>query len=1258
MADLIKSLFERDFLLSEFADEYQAFKDSPDEAALLARLQAWNARTLRGETEIESAFIGRFFEDTWGYRPDGHGTSWTLQQQFSVLGAGAGGQGGNADLALGLFGEGGTTVSQVLCEFKGVGQDLDKPQSRKGNTRSPARQALDYLTFARRGFFDNAALLPRFALVTDMNQFRLYWYNRAPQSYLAFRIAAPDQGAFFDGGGSLLGPSDEDRFDRFLFKRLFAPDMLLGEYGRTRLEVLVERQGASQKKLENDFYKEYSAYRQRLYNEIKLQPLDGVSDREKLRVAQKLLDRMVFLMFAEDMGGRVAFPPHLLRDMLARESLDRFYEPTDTRIWENMRRLFGRMDVGGKIGDDTIHRFNGGLFEADPLIDRLELSNHLFCVRGQGRNEATTAADKTTLLYLAATYNFAANGQNRNSLGLYTLGHIFEQSLIELEVLEAEAEQRLSLSVITKRKRDGVYYTPEPIVVRIIEETVGPILAGWRSDAGWPEDGEPTLAAADAYWNRVKTIRIVDPACGSGAFLISAYSYLFAEFRGVLDKRRDLGSRETVEDAALTRHILANNLYGVDINPLSVEITQLSLWLHSARAREPLSRFDHTIRQGNSLITAAIYDNRPPDYMPQAARARVAPFEWRDAFPEVFAAGGFDAVIGNPPYVKLQHFRRVYEETAHFLRDGRDRDGAPHYRATQTGNYDLYLPFIEKGLSLLGPGGRMGYIAPNLWPTLEYGAALRGLVVAGRRLARWIDFRSHQVFEEATIYTAIQIFTADANDSVEVAFARDGDLAKVDWAAPHARISYDELDADGGAWLFAPAAVRGLMLRLGDTCRRLDDPNVTSAIFQGLITSADHIYHLEKRANGRYLRPARRSGGVDLPALEVDIEDAIMKPLVSGAEAKRFIAPASETYLLFPYRVDDEGARLWTPDEMKSRFPRAWAWLKQFEAELRARDSRKNDNDRNWFGYIYPKNLDKQEVPKLVVPRLVPSLRLAIDGTGRAYCDNVDVGGVVPATGFDLSYLAGILASPTSDLLFRWLSKPFRGDYLSANKQFIAPLPIPDADDADRAEVARIAESLQAGYTERLRLRGSLRDRLTTLSRTRRPYEWLLPEVHTKQRIEAEARNLPGPLARRAYADKLQAEQIEAGLARVDSMIRLDSAFEARFADGELSLLIDGAPSARGVYADADQGAFWLAQWQAIALGFEPKGKGDALRLINLLRAAAEKAPPTLREQIMDRQRSLSTLAAELRNLEAQLHDMTCRLFALTPEERRLVEAR
>ena len=162
-----------------------------------------------------------------------------------------------------------------------------------------------------------------------------------------------------------------------------------------------------------------------------------------MRLAQRLLDRLIFIMFAEDMGGRVGFPPGALQEELKRQSRDQFLEPNGDEVWRRLKQIFRIMNTGGRLGAADIHRFNGGLFEDDPAIDALDLPNRIFVRFGQANNEAATSQHKETLFYLAATYNFAREGDARNSIGLYTLGHIFEQSIVELEKLEADVEGAL-----------------------------------------------------------------------------------------------------------------------------------------------------------------------------------------------------------------------------------------------------------------------------------------------------------------------------------------------------------------------------------------------------------------------------------------------------------------------------------------------------------------------------------------------------------------------------------------------------------------------------------------------------------------------------------------------------------------------------------------------------------------------------------------------------------------------------------------------
>jgi hypothetical protein len=182
MVDLVNSFISKAFLRSVWALEFEAFKGSDEEVALDARLQRWSLRKDLRETSAEAAFIQEFFHDTWGYEQTGQASaeagSFTLWPKFAIEGAGAKGGSGEADLAIGNFRKDDNPVPQVLCEFKDVRSDLDTPQKRKGNNRSPVRQCLDYLTYARRGFFPSDPILPTWGIVTDMNEFRLYWFDK------------------------------------------------------------------------------------------------------------------------------------------------------------------------------------------------------------------------------------------------------------------------------------------------------------------------------------------------------------------------------------------------------------------------------------------------------------------------------------------------------------------------------------------------------------------------------------------------------------------------------------------------------------------------------------------------------------------------------------------------------------------------------------------------------------------------------------------------------------------------------------------------------------------------------------------------------------------------------------------------------------------------------------------------------------------------------------------------------------------------
>lgn len=1252
MFDDSRAFISRAFLRSHFELEFRVYQSDGVDEVLRDRLLEWDRRLELSETQAEGAFIQTFFVDTWGFGESGRvdEADHTIIPKLTIPGEGAGGGTGAADLALGWFRGHADATPQVLCEFKDIRSNLDAKQNRKGSNRSPVEQCLNYVRGARRNLFGNEPVQPWWGLVTDMNEFRLYWWDRAPAEYLRFTIRRTED--LFAGEYDLRSEREDAAFDRFLFWKLLQRDFLISQAGRPPLLRLVEKQWVREDALEDEFYEHYRATRERLFNVLRVNNQDFPgTPAQLLRISQKLMDRFIFAFYCEDMGERMLFPPQFVRDYLKARSIEPFYETDGTEIWEFFKKLFKIMNTGGVLGKQKVPFINGGLFADDPEIDRLHIPNHIFADAGQGANPASLEKDRHTLLYLSGKYNYAARGRAEESISLYTLGRIFEQSITELEYRIGEIEDRETIARISKRKRDGVYYTPEWVVNYLVENTMGPWFAAARAECAYPDpedDARPKKDAVERYIDRLKSIRIVDPACGSGAFLISAFRRLLEE-RKAAAREFDAASPGAIkaapEENSIIAEILANNIYGVDINPAAVEIARLALWLHTARADSPLSSLDHTVRCGNSLVGHDFWAGREAS---QERREQVNTFDWRAAFPVIWPeakAGGFDIVLGNPPYVKLQNMKKVDPEIIDYLEANRGDDT---YASAQTGNFDLYLPFIEKGLRLLAPGGRMAYIAPSLWAVNDYGAGLRALIKRRRQLERWIDFKSFQVFDEAITYTALQFFTREAQDGVRIALAPDGKAADVDWADDETIVPYAAF-SEQTEWLMATGPDRALIDRLARDCLRLDDPKLTSGITVGIQTSADSIYHLWRVGDGCYMCSPKGA-----PEYQVEIEDAIMKPLVSGPEAKRYETPETDTYLLFPYGRNDQGRmQLISASVMAKQYPNAWKYLLSWEKELRAREGDKFDDDE-WHRFGRNQNIDKQDIPKLLAPRLVEHMKCSSDYDGSVCLDNVDVGGILAAPNTDLAYLMGVLNGNVADFVFRAIAKPFRGDYRSANKQFIAPLPIPDAAPEDRADIAARARDLQERWTRRRELVRAAKERLSTLARARHQARWLWPDLPTLPDAIGQApKALKLKSDRRAWADEwldeLEAARIAALQAALDAGGRLDAAYR----DGELQFVAGGSVVLSKIYLDEGPGRLAEAYWRFLAL---TGNRRDAKRLAAELRRPPADAESAATRQFIDRVGALVDETAAIEAAERGMNERLYDLYGLSGEERLLVE--
>jgi hypothetical protein len=764
------------------------------------------------------------------------------------------------------------------------------------------------------------------------------------------------------------------------------------------------------------------------------------------------------------------------------------------RLYNDLEALFTLVNAG----DDGlgVNEFNGGLFSpgAHPWL--------------RGR----VVPDDLLAPALDGLYRLRGQPIDYRDLSVRHLGTIYERLLAHELV---PRDDRLELERAEGRRDTGSYFTPEPIVDLIVERTLEPLL----------EQRSAEIAAGglsgDAALESFLQLRVLDPAMGSGHFLVSAAAYI-AQFIAT-----DPSYRGDLEWKEIQRLVAERCLYGVDLNPMAVELARLALWLSTVSREEPLT-FLSNLRVGNSLVgadvddllasTANLFAERlardaeallartaeiagkrsasgravhEKERVAEAAEAlrkplhdfadeAIAPhfsepdhmFHWEIEFPEVFLTTdgtlrsnrGFDAVVGNPPYIRIQTLDR---ELARWCK-GRYR--------TAFGSFDAYLVFIERAVGLLGPGGRLGFIVPNKFLKLDSGRRLRECLVDRRLTEEIIDFADAQLFEGATNYTSVVVLDLSRRDEFAYRKIR-GEGAGM----PSQRTIRDALpetfataELDGDPWVLVAGEERKLLEHLRTGSDALG--TVTEQIFQGLITSADPVYILEDRG----LRPGGRLVHSKASDEELLLEPDFLHPLASGGEVERYAFKALGDLLLFPYREGEAGMRLVTEAEL-DELPRTAAYLRSHEQRLRDRENGKMNHDE-WYGYVYPKSLGLHERPKLGVAATVPKLEVAIDPQGEIYFHNVRVNGILPSEeGPSMWCLLTLLNSRLLDWVFKLGAGEHANGHFAANKQFIAPLPIRVPSDEVERSLSALGEKLHRSNCELLAERRNFLSWLTDL---------------------------------------------------------------------------------------------------------------------------------------------------------------------------------
>ena len=636
------------------------------------------------EEEFQGEFLNDIFSFILGAVNKSSGNDeWNLQRESKTRIDGQ-----KADGVIGFFDVNGKDDVRAVIELKGPTISLDQRQKRSGDTRTPVEQAFNYAPKYGKNC--------QWVIVSNYKEIRLYRSNDMTEYEVFF----------------LENLKDDLEFQKFIYILSF--EALVGTVNKKAKALeLSEEYQKNQIEIEKKFYNEYRNIRLHIFENMK-ENNPETDENTLLEKVQKLLDRFLFICFCEDKG------------LLEKDFFNTILKKGKDfgSIFDIFKVFCNWINLGNP--KENISHFNGGLFKNDDVLNSLNIDDKVF-------EELKKISD----------YDFDSD------LNVNILGHIFEQSISDIEELKKSISGEEFDQKKSKRKKDGIFYTPQYITKYIVENSIKNWLDDKRKELG--EDDLPKLNEKDyifdiakknytknyrkhiEFWQQyreaVRNIKIIDPACGSGAFLITAFEFLLNYNKYLDDKIFDLvGTSDLFSDR--TKEILQNNIFGVDLNKESVEITKLSLWLKTADKNKTLASLENNIKCGNSLID-------DPEIAGNLA------FNWEKEFPKIFANGGFDIVVGNPPYgVNFDDKTKKYLLEFDKL----------------VPDYEIYIYFISLYRKILKNNGYLSYIFPNTFLSTLFGKKYRENLFNTITVKEIIDLSNDNTFVDASVRTIIFSF--------------------------------------------------------------------------------------------------------------------------------------------------------------------------------------------------------------------------------------------------------------------------------------------------------------------------------------------------------------------------------------------------------------------------------------------------------------------------------------------------------------------
>ena len=716
--------------------------------------------------------------------------------------------------------------------------------------------------------------------------------------------------------------------------------------------------------------------------------------------SQIIIDRIIFIRVCEARG-------------LEREGLLKEYQASG--FWQSFKK---------SAYIDFYKHYDGPIFDRISSIDALTISDGIF-------------DDLLSNLYYPSPYRF-------DVIPINVLSSIYELFLgYKLEIEDGHVVSVLKESL---KKQNGVVVTPLHIVRKVLERTF--------------DDNSLSGLSYDELIN----FRILDPACGSGIFIVETLSLLERYAVNALETNDDkviqIGDRRLLKLEA-RKQIASSCLYGVDIDREAVEVTKLSVALRLIDDYTPevfeeagllgsmiLSGIGDNIKCGNSLVSSDILEMYPTlnEYVDELKETNI--FDWEEVFPDVFEDGGFDFVIGNPPYVEVKNYNVGLPTMASYIKR--------KYPASKNGKIDLAIPFIEQGLNLLNENGRLGYIVQKRFFKTDYGKKIRELVAEEEILNNIYDYLETDLFPGRITYVAVLVCDKCKEHNSTIVYSTSDEKAP--------SITFPQVFAREPIWDFSNPELTKWRI---DAANRLGTVEKACSIKVGIQVLYDGVYQIKQAViAGDAIEGCSEVG-------DVKVEKSACRPLLCNVNFRPFTYPKITTFAIFPYRMKNGEVERIEFSDYKKRFPRAGAYLlanKRLLTETVQLFPSLHDGfnaEESWHFYTREQN-HKEYTEKVCVPMTSQFPEACVLFDGKTYCDNANMYFVtIPdnSSAIKLYALAAIFNSSWFATLARSIANPQQNGYFKFNKQFLDPLPFPcvSLDNEDRyiKDLAAIAQKIE-----------------------------------------------------------------------------------------------------------------------------------------------------------------------------------------------------